>query len=109
MNRTHPSTPSFDATLSGSALSASSAVVKTPKPFSALSEKKPQSLVRRPSVTRYRVMGFFTKKPTDKLRKQYKTLMEQAMQAQRGGDIVKSSEIHAEAEALLKKIEAEEK
>jgi hypothetical protein len=41
MNRTHPSTPSFDATLSGSALSASSAVVKTPKPFSALSEKKP--------------------------------------------------------------------
>jgi hypothetical protein len=54
-------------------------------------------------------MGFFTKKPTDKLRKQYKSLMEQAMQAQRGGDIVKSSEIHAEAEALLKKIEAEEK
>ena len=27
------------------------------------------------------------------------------MEAQRGGDIVKSSELHAEAEALLKEIE----
>lgn len=53
-------------------------------------------------------MGFFTKKPTDKLRKQYKSLMEQAMQAQRGGDIVKSSELHAQAEELLKKIESAE-
>ena len=55
------------------------------------------------------IMGLFTKKPTDKLRKQYKQLMEQAMNEQRGGDIVKSSELHAEADKLLKKIEEQEK
>jgi hypothetical protein len=53
-------------------------------------------------------MRLFSKKPIDKLRAQYKSLMEQAMKAQRGGDIVRSSELHAEAEALLKKIEAME-
>jgi len=55
------------------------------------------------------IMGLFTKKPTDKLRKQYKKLMEEAMNEQRGGDIVRSSELHAEADALLKKIEEMEK
>lgn len=51
-------------------------------------------------------MKFFSKKPEDKLRSQYQKLMEQAMQAQRGGDIVKSSELHAEADKILKKIDA---
>jgi hypothetical protein len=51
-------------------------------------------------------MSIFSKKSTDKLRKQYKSLMEQAMQAQRSGDIVKSSQIHEQAEAVLKQIEA---
>ena len=51
-------------------------------------------------------MNFFTKKnPAEKLRTQYKKLMEQAMLAQRGGDIVKSSELHAEADKLLKEID----
>jgi hypothetical protein len=52
---------------------------------------------------------FSSKKPVDKLRDQYKKLMEQAMLAQRGGDIVKSSELHAEAEKLYKEIERLEK
>lgn len=52
------------------------------------------------------IMNLFKKNPGDKLRGQYKKLMEQAMLAQRAGDIVKSSEIHAEAEKLLKEIEA---
>ncbi|MDF3128783.1 DUF6435 family protein [Kiritimatiellaeota bacterium B1221] len=53
-------------------------------------------------------MSIFNKKnPTDKLRTQYKKLMEQAMLAQRGGDIVKSSELNAEAEKLLKEIDAQ--
>lgn len=51
-------------------------------------------------------MGLFSKNPTDKLRKQYETLMKQAMEAQRGGDIVKSSELHAQADEVLKKLEA---
>ena len=54
-------------------------------------------------------MKLFSKNPADKLRSQYKKLMEQAMMAQRGGDIVKSSEIHAEAEKVLKEIDALEK
>jgi hypothetical protein len=32
--------------------------------------------------------------------------MKQAMEAQRGGDIVKSSELHAQAEAILKQLDA---
>ncbi|MGA0333232.1 MAG: DUF6435 family protein [Kiritimatiellia bacterium] len=52
-------------------------------------------------------MSIFSKKdPAAKLRSQYKKLMEQAMLAQRGGDIVKSSELHAEAEKLLNQIDA---
>jgi hypothetical protein len=82
---------------------------KNPERRAAVREKNDLSLVRVFPPARIMCMGLFTKKPTDKLRKQYKSLMEQAMQAQRGGDIVKSSELHAEAEALLKKIEAEEK
>ena len=52
-------------------------------------------------------MNLFSKKtPEKKLRSQYETLMKEAMNAQRGGDIVKSSELHEQAEALLKQIEA---
>lgn len=52
-------------------------------------------------------MNIFSKKtPADKLRQQYKKIMEQAMLAQRGGDIVKSSELHEEADKLMKQIDA---
>ncbi|WFB37222.1 DUF6435 family protein [Kiritimatiellota bacterium B12222] len=50
-------------------------------------------------------MKFFTKKTaSDRYRDQYKSLMEQAMLAQRGGDIVLSAELHEKAEALLQQI-----
>ena len=49
---------------------------------------------------------FSSKKPEDKLRKQYETLQREAMQAQRGGDIVKCSEISAKADEVLKQIDA---
>ena len=52
------------------------------------------------------VMKLFSSNPEKKLRKEYEALMKQAMEAQRGGDIVKSSQLHEQAEALLKKIEA---
>lgn len=52
-------------------------------------------------------MNLFSKKsPEKKLRAQYETLMKEAMMAQRGGDIVKSSELHAQAEEVLKRLEA---
>ena len=50
-------------------------------------------------------MSIFTKNPEKKLRKEYEALMKKAMEAQRGGDIVGSSELHAQAEKLLKQIE----
>ena len=50
-------------------------------------------------------MTLFSKNPEKKLRKEYETLMKQAMEAQRGGDIVKSAQLHEKAEAVLKKIE----
>ena len=52
-------------------------------------------------------MKLFSSNPEKKYRKQYETLMKQAMEAQRGGDIVKSSELHAQAEQVLKKWETE--
>ncbi|MCC5845823.1 MAG: Lacal_2735 family protein [Verrucomicrobia bacterium] len=48
---------------------------------------------------------FSKKTPEKKLRTQYETLMKEAMTAQRGGDIVKSSELHAQAEAVLKQLD----
>ncbi|MCC5847300.1 MAG: Lacal_2735 family protein [Verrucomicrobia bacterium] len=53
-------------------------------------------------------MTFFSKKPEKKLRKEYEALMKQAMDAQRGGNIVKSSELHEKAAEVLKKIETME-
>lgn len=51
-------------------------------------------------------MNLFSKNPAAKLQKQYESLMQQAMNAQRGGDIVKSSELHAQAAEILKQIDA---
>jgi len=52
------------------------------------------------------LMKLFSKKPDQKLQREYERLMKEAMLAQRGGDIVKSSELHAQAEILWKEIEA---
>jgi len=52
-------------------------------------------------------MSLFKKKnPADALRKKYQDLMKKAMEAQRGGDIVKSSELHEEAEKIRKELDA---
>jgi hypothetical protein len=52
------------------------------------------------------MLSLFKSDPTKKLRKHYHAKLEQAMQAQRKGDIKTYSFITAEAEALLKEIEA---
>lgn len=51
-------------------------------------------------------MNLFNKNPEKKLKKEYESLMQRAMEAQRGGDIVGSSELHAKAEEVLKKMES---
>lgn len=53
-------------------------------------------------------MKFFSKPKSQvqKLQEQYEKLRKDAMLAQRGGDIVKSAELHAKADELLKEIES---
>ena len=55
------------------------------------------------------MFGLFKSNPTKKLRKQYDIKLEQAMQAQRKGDIKTYSLLTADAEAIWKQIEAIEK
>ena len=55
------------------------------------------------------MFGLFKSNPTKKLRKQYDVKLEQAMHAQRKGDIKSYSMLTAEAEAMWKEIEALEK
>jgi hypothetical protein len=55
------------------------------------------------------MFGLFKSNPTKKLRKQYDIKLEQAMQAQRKGDIKTYSLLTADAEAIWKQIEALEK
>ena len=52
------------------------------------------------------MFGLFKTDPRKKLDQEYKTLLEQAMQAQRSGDIRKYSELTALAEA--KKVELDQ-
>lgn len=57
------------------------------------------------------MFGLFKSNPTKKLRKQYNIKLEQAMHAQRKGDIKSYSMLTAEAESLwadIEKIEAEQ-
>ena len=57
------------------------------------------------------MFGLFKSNPTKKLRKQYDAKLEQAMHAQRKGDIKSYSMLTAEAESLwadIEKIEAEQ-
>ena len=52
------------------------------------------------------MFGIFKKDPVKKLRKQYERKLTEAMQAQRSGDIKRYSELTAESETLLAKLEA---
>lgn len=55
------------------------------------------------------MFGLFKSDPVKKMRKQHASLQEQAMLAQRGGDMRKFAELTAKAEALWSEIEAAEK
>ena len=50
-------------------------------------------------------MSLFKKDPVKQLNKEYQAILEQAMQAQRKGDIKLYSELTDKAETVLKKIE----
>ncbi|MFT5572790.1 MAG: hypothetical protein ACI9FR_001714 [Cryomorphaceae bacterium] len=52
------------------------------------------------------MFSFFNKSPLPKLEKQYTVLLEQALVAQRKGDIRTYSALTSEAEALGKQIDA---
>jgi uncharacterized protein YdgA (DUF945 family) len=52
------------------------------------------------------MFGFLKPDPVKKLKKQYSQKLEQAMLAQRSGDLRLYAEITVEAEALLKEIKA---
>ncbi|MEE3210531.1 MAG: DUF6435 family protein, partial [Pseudomonadota bacterium] len=51
------------------------------------------------------MFSFLKSDPTKKLRKQHAALLEQAMHAQRGGDIRTYSKLSTEAEDIYKKIQ----
>jgi hypothetical protein len=51
------------------------------------------------------MFGLFKKDPTKKLNAQYKSLLEEAMLAQRNGDIEQYSKLTDEANAILREIE----
>lgn len=55
------------------------------------------------------MFGLFKSDPTKKKRKQHASLQEQAMHAQRNGDMRKFAELTSQAEALWKEIETAEK
>jgi hypothetical protein len=57
------------------------------------------------NVTEVSMFGFLKADPKKKLDKEYKTLLEQAMQAQRNGDIRKYSELTELAEMKKKELD----
>ena len=57
------------------------------------------------NVAEVSMFGFFKADPKKKLDKEYKTLLEQAMQAQRNGDIRKYSELTELAEMKKKELD----
>lgn len=52
------------------------------------------------------MFSIFKRNPIAKLKKQYQVILEQAMQAQRSGDIRTYSILTAEAEAVYKQIQS---
>jgi hypothetical protein len=59
-----------------------------------------------PKYKRITMFGFLRPDPVKKLKKQYSQKLEQAILAQRNGDMRLYAEITVEAEALLKEIKA---
>lgn len=55
------------------------------------------------------MFGLFNSDPNKKRRKQHASLQEQAMHAQRNGDMRKFAELTSQAESLWAEIEATEK
>ena len=55
------------------------------------------------------MFGLFRKDPVQKLEKEYARKLELARDLQRKGDIVGYSEMSAEADVILKQLEAEER
>lgn len=51
------------------------------------------------------MFSFLKKDPVSKLNKQYKAVLEQALEAQRRGDIRSYSELTSEAEKIAEKID----
>ncbi len=51
------------------------------------------------------MFGFLSSKPEEKLQKEYERLLKEAVDAQRNGDIKKYSELHFEADKILKEID----
>ncbi|MGB0957567.1 MAG: DUF6435 family protein [Litorivicinus sp.] len=52
------------------------------------------------------MFGLFKKDPKQALEKEYKQLLEQAMKAQRSGDIRGYSELSEQADAIYQKLQA---
>ena len=50
-------------------------------------------------------MGIFSLNPTKKLEKQYKSVLLQARDSQRNGEISRSAQLYAQAEEMQRKIE----
>jgi hypothetical protein len=51
------------------------------------------------------MFNFFKSKPEEKLQKEYDRLLAEAVAAQRNGDIAKYSELHFDADKILKEID----
>ncbi|MGB0732880.1 MAG: DUF6435 family protein [Pontibacterium sp.] len=55
------------------------------------------------------MFSFFKSNPNKKLKKQYESKLEEAMHAQRNGDIFTYSQLSKEADDILQQIKAQEK
>ena len=55
------------------------------------------------------MFGLFRSSPVEKLNKKYNSLLQQAMEAQRSGDIRRYSELSEQADLVLKEIQEVEK
>lgn len=59
-----------------------------------------------PCDTRIAMFGLFKKNPLEKLEKDYQSKLQQAMEAQRSGNIQRYAELSEEADGIYQKIKA---
>ena len=59
-----------------------------------------------PCDTRMTMFGLFRKNPLEKLEKDYQSKLQQAMEAQRSGNIQRYAELSEEADGIYQKIKA---